>query len=57
MVCVHLSPLEGRVTANQYTFVLSDHIYPMMTHFYHGGFTEWFDEYVNDVNHMLVSPS
>ncbi len=27
--------LEGRVTANQYKVVLSDHLYPMMKHFYH----------------------
>ena len=64
-----LVPLEGRVTANQYKVVLSDHLYPMMKHFYPDGsglfqddnapihrargVTEWFDEYENDVNHML----
>ncbi len=64
-----LVPLEGRVTANQYKVVLSDHLYPMMKHFYPDGsglfqddsapihrargLTEWFDEYENDVNHML----
>ena len=64
-----LVPLEGRVTANQYKVVLSDHLYPMMKHFYpdgsglfqdandpihrERGVTEWFDEYENDVNHML----
>ena len=61
-----LVPLEGRVTAK---VVLSDHLYPMMKHFYPDGtglfqddnapihrargVTEWFDEYKNDVNHML----
>ncbi len=29
-----LIPLEGRVTANQYEVVLSDHLYPVMKHFY-----------------------
>ncbi len=29
-----LVPLEGKVTANQYKVVLSDHLYPMMKHFY-----------------------
>ncbi len=64
-----LVPLEGRVTANQYKVVLNDHLYPMMKHFYPDGsalfqddnapihrargVTEWFDEYENDVNHML----
>ena len=63
----HVS-LEGRVTANQYKVVLSDHLYPMMKHFYPDGsglfqddntlihrvrgVTEWFDEYENYVNHM-----
>ncbi len=58
IVWVHL---KGRVTANQYKVVLSDHLYPMMKHFYldgsglfqddnapihrAGGVTEWFDEY------------
>ncbi len=66
-----LVPLEGRVTANQYKVVLSDHLYPMMKYFYPdgsglfqddnapihraGGVTEWFDENENDVNHMLWS--
>lgn len=60
--------LEGRITANQYNVVLSDHLYPMMKHFYPDGsglpqddntpihsawgVTEWF-EYENDVNHIL----
>ena len=65
--CWHgLGPL---VTANQYQVVLSDHLYPMMKHFCPDvsglfqddnapihrarGVTEWFDEYENDVNHML----
>ncbi len=54
-----LVPLEGRVTANQYKVVLSDHLYHMMKHFYPApihrvrGVTEWLDEYENDVNHML----
>ncbi len=66
-----LVPSEGRVTANQYKVVLSDHLYPVMKHFYLDGsglfqddntpihrargVTEWFDEYENDVNHMLWS--
>ena len=29
--------LKGRVTANQYKVVLSDHLYPMMKHFYPDG--------------------
>uniref|UniRef100_A0A0E9TUD8 Uncharacterized protein n=1 Tax=Anguilla anguilla TaxID=7936 RepID=A0A0E9TUD8_ANGAN len=28
-----LVPLEGRVIAKQYKFVLSDHLYSMMKHF------------------------
>ncbi len=32
-----LVPLEGRATANQYKVVLSDHLYPMMKHFYPDG--------------------
>jgi len=63
-----LVPLERRVTANQYKVVLSDHLYPMMKHFYPDGsglqddnapihrargVTEWFDEFKNNVNHML----
>lgn len=31
---VHLSGAERRVTANQYKVVLSDHLYPAITHFY-----------------------
>lgn len=30
-------PLEQRVTANQYNIFLSDHLYPIMKHFYPGG--------------------
>ncbi len=61
-----LVPLEGRVTAYQFEVV---HLYPMMKHFYPDGsglfqddnapihrargLTEWFDEYENDVNHIL----
>ena len=55
------------VTANQYKIVLSDPLYPVMKHFYPDGtglfqdvpihrapeVTEWFDEYENDVNHIL----
>ena len=64
-----LVSLEGRVTANQYKVVLSDHLYPIIKHFYADrggllkdenapihrarGVTEWFDEYDNDVNHVL----
>ncbi len=59
-----LVPLQGRVTANQYKVVLSDHLHPMMKHLYPdgsglfqddnapihraGGVTEWFDVYEND---------
>ena len=70
--CCHglgpLVPLEGRVTANQWK-ILSDHLHPMLKHFYADGtgvleddnapicrawgVTEWFDEYENGVNHML----
>ncbi len=32
-----LVPLEGRVTADQYKVVLSDHLYPVMKHFYPDG--------------------
>ncbi len=64
-----LVPLMERVTANQYNVVLSDHLHPMMKHFYPDGsgvfqddnvpihrargVTEWFDEYENYVNHSL----
>ena len=64
-----LVPLEGRVTANQYKVVLCHHLYAMMKHFYPDGsglfqddnapihrtrgVTGWFDEYENDVNHIL----
>lgn len=64
-----LVPLEGEVTANEYTVILSDHLYPMMRHFYPDGsglfqddnaplhrsqeVTQWFNENENDVNHML----
>ncbi len=53
----------------QYKVVLSDHLHPVMKHFYPDGsglfqddnarihrargVTEWFDESENDVNHML----
>lgn len=61
--------LEKRVTENRYKAVLSDHLCPTMRHFYsdgsdlfqdvsaliHSGVTGWFDEYENDVNHMLWS--
>uniref|UniRef100_A0A3B4TXD6 Uncharacterized protein n=1 Tax=Seriola dumerili TaxID=41447 RepID=A0A3B4TXD6_SERDU len=42
-------------TANQYKVVRTDHLYPMTKHFYpdESGVTEWFDEYENNVNHML----
>ncbi len=30
-------PLEGRLTANQYKAVLTDHLYPVMKHFYPDG--------------------
>ncbi len=64
-----LVPLWGRVDANQHKVVLSYRLYPMMKYFYPDGsglfqgdhtcihsargLTEWFDEYKNDVNHML----
>ncbi len=65
-----LSPtVRGRVTANQYDLVLSDHLYSVMKHFYPDeiglfqddnapihrarGVTEWFDVYENDVNNLL----
>ncbi len=32
-----LVPLEGRVTASQYKVVLSDHLQPIMKHFYPDG--------------------
>ena len=32
-----LVPLEGKVTVNQYKVVLSDHLYPVMKHFYPDG--------------------
>lgn len=31
--CRSCVPLEGRVNANQYQVVLSDHLFPVMTHF------------------------
>lgn len=61
-------PLERRVTANHHEDVLSDHLYPIIKHFFSdrsglfqgenalihgtGGITGWFDGYLNDVNHM-----
>ena len=67
------SVLEKKENTNrgkkEYKVVLSDHLYPMMKHFYPDGsglfqddnapihrargVTEWFDEYGNDGNHML----
>ncbi len=32
-----LVPIEGKVITNQYKIVLSDHLYPMMKHFYLDG--------------------
>lgn len=32
--CLRLFPLEGKVTANHHTLVLSDHFYPVMKHLY-----------------------
>ncbi len=62
-------PFGGRVDANQQKNVLSDHVYPVMKHFYPDGsglfqdnnapvhrargVTTWFDEHENDVNQML----
>ena len=61
--------MQINTNTNQYKVVLSDHLYPMMKHFYPDGsglfqddntpihraqgITEWFDEHENDVNHML----
>lgn len=72
-ICWHaLSPLVtsgGRVTADQFEVVLSDHLYSVMKHFHPNGsgvfqdvnsgvhrargVTEWFDEYENDGNYLL----
>lgn len=62
-------PIMGIVTANQHKFILTDHLNPVIKHYYPYttglyqddnvpiyltcGFTERFDEYKNDVNHML----
>lgn len=64
-----LVPLEGRVTSNQYEVALSDHLYPIMKHFYPDcnrliqddnasirraqRVTEWFDECENYMTRML----
>ena len=61
-----LNPLEGKLNAN--TAILSDHLQPMVNHFYpdrSGHFqdnnapihraqvvTKWFDKHENDINHM-----
>ena len=60
--------LEGKVNANKYTAILSDHLQPMVNHSYPDGsglfqddnaaihqarvVTEWFDEHANDLNPM-----
>lgn len=65
--------LEWRVTTHQSKLVVSDHLHPVMMHFYPDGrsffqkcnvpihrawrVTEWFDEDGNNVNHMLCPPS
>ena len=64
-----MTNLRTKRYRSEYKVVLSDHFHPMMKHFYPDGsglfqddnapiqrargVTEWFDEYENDVHHML----
>ena len=63
-------PLEGKVNANRYLMVPSDHLHPMLQHFFPAGrgalqdenapihrarvVTQWFDEHDTDVIYMSI---
>ena len=71
MVWVQSFPEKAKVNANRYLMVLSDHLHPMLQHFFpaeRGIFqddnapmhracvvTQWFDEHDTDVIHMSWS--